>query len=45
MDLKAKFPHLMATLPWKAHCLGPCTYDVRTEGGEGIEDLPNFADE
>ena len=23
---------------------GPCTYDVRTEGGEGVQELPNFAD-
>ena len=23
---------------------GPCTYDVRTEGGRGVQELPNFAD-
>ena len=23
---------------------GPCTYDVRTEGGGGVQELPNFAD-
>ena len=24
---------------------GACTYDVRTEGGGGVEELANFADE
>ena len=25
-------------------CKGPCTYDVRTEGGRGVQELPNFVD-
>ena len=32
------------TLSPPARCKGPCTYDVRTEGGRGVPKFRNFAD-
>ena len=35
-------PDISTRLGWSK---GPCTYDVRTEGGGGFQELPSFADE